>query len=158
MPLYIYERDENNQLVPEPDSQGDYKTIELELPGEISSDDFEVSLSDVAKYDLSNSWLRANFDVNVLHVDESPNFDTVKVDLAKFLNEKTIGPFYVRQGYVNTRQTLSVTLLTQKDIAAFAVKYPEWERKAPDNRNILKTWEDNGRELEDPSLYGYAAS
>lgn len=161
MPLTIFQRDENGALLYS--GQGkDRAPIEtdLPLPGEIASEDFCVDQDDIRKFGLAHAWLQANFCQNVLWVPEGEDFDAFKTELATFLSSHIKGPYYVFEGYVNTRSALDITLLDPRDIEIFRAQYGEWkqdEKAAANNGAILVDWKTQGRTLRDAALYGYAA-
>ena len=158
MPLSIFERDDNGRILKT--SANEEKFRPLPLQGEIRDEDFCAPMSEIGTFGLRHAWLKANFDQNMLWVPEDIALDTFKQELAGFLNENMNGPYYVMQGYVNTRWTLSVIIMDPDDIETFRKQYPQWEFKdkaADENAQTLAKWQEESRELSDPALYKYAA-
>lgn len=160
MPLHVFNRDANGTILKDPETQEE-QMVNLPLDGEMADFDFEVPHTEFKNFGFEHGWLRANFDQNTLWVPEAPDFDAYKRDLADFLYEYISGPYYVHEGYINTRWTLALTFLKQSDIETFAAAYPDWEADAnavSENAATLAVWKEKGRTLQDPSLYDYAAS
>lgn len=152
MPLSVFERAADGSI-----DFANQKMRNLGLEREISSDDFGVGISEFKRYGFRHAWLHANFDEHVLHVPESAEFDAEKETLAKFLNENMSGPYFVHQGFENTRWTLSIVILKEEDRKKFQANYPKWKVKedAPQrNSETLEKWKQGERDI-DPQLFDY---
>ncbi len=141
MPLTAYKPDsltvaffeENKNVIPLGRAQ------DADLPHELTNSDFET---------INFNWLRLTFDSNLLWYGEPPELKAILNQLADFLREQTVGPYYVHEGYRNTRTTYGVILLDTRDVKAFATQFPEWkfhEKSADQNlvtiqQAIWKGW------------------
>ena len=152
MPLHCFNR-ESGQI------SGD-KRYSLELPGELAADDIECEEWGSRGLSLFDAWLYANFRQGVLWVPESQDYDEYKQRLAEFINENIKGPFYVMEGFANTRELLEIILLDPEDIQTFKKTYGDWfqdHAAADKNSVLLAKWLDTGYEFNNPTVAEYAA-
>ena len=159
MPLSIFKRDAQGKILRDQNS-GDELYESLPLDNEMAAEDFCVQDDLIGKVGLFQAWLKANFEQGILWVPESQDFDAFKIELADFLNEEIKGPYFVHQGFVNTRWTLDIIILKSEDRDRFAKAYPEWKEKpdAPQkNGETLKKWQEINRPMQDPSLFNYSS-
>ena len=159
MPLTIFKRNDAGEI--QTDSAGQELCEQLPLKNEIAAEDFCVPGEMFGKVGLQHAWLQANFDQRVLWVPEDRNFDEFKTELAAFLNKEMNGPYFVMEGFVNTRWTLSIALLDPADIKAFAARYPAWQADADaaaENAQTLARWREIGRTLNNQTLFNYACN
>lgn len=157
MPLTIFKRSETGAI--QTDAAGKEQYEQLPLKNEMAAEDFCVPGDMFGKVGLQHAWLQANFDQRVLWVPEDRDFDDFKTELAGFLNKEISGPYFVIEGFVNTRWTLSIALLEPADIKAFAARYPAWQadaNAAAENAQTLAKWQEVGRNLNNQTLYNYA--
>jgi hypothetical protein len=145
MPLYIYERDQTNQIRRNPDKS--FKTIPLELKNEMRARDFAVPPEMTAKMGLKHSWLHANFVLQKLWTPEGRDFDECKKELAAFLNSKMKGAYYVNCSIINKKHKLEITLTEAEDIKKFREHFKDWEHQetaADLNAQTKQKWAEAG--------------
>lgn len=146
MPIHIFN-----------DAAGGQTFEPISLPREMIQGDF--CRLEPGKIPLSDQWLSATFEQNILQVPDSANYNAEKRELGEFLNRRMTGPYFVMEGIVNTRQALSIVIMEHPDIENFKTQYPKWRHNEDNilrNGEILRLWEDEGIQLNDPSLYGYS--
>jgi len=137
-------------------SKNEYK--DLLLTSEIDIDDFHTDMEDFRVFGFRHAWLHATFNQNIQWVGGSDDFNKCKSDLADFLNENMEGAYFVVDGAINTRSTLSVVILKDSDVQKFAKAYPEWKfdvNSKDRNAATLMKWKEEGRQLKDTSIYHY---
>lgn len=111
----------------------------LPLNGEITDNEFCLDFNEVEGISGFNLWFKGTFDARTQWVPESEDFDKTKEQLAAFLSKKIQGPYYVHEGFINTRSTLHVTFFTLQDGEQFGREYPKWEfdPKAHDENKVM---------------------
>jgi hypothetical protein len=163
MPLYVYQRDKSGKFI-QNEKQEDSYTV-LPLKNEMHHTAVGIPHTELKNYPnikfdffKSSHNLYFTFDQNILWGEWDKEFDDCKVQLAEFLNTNMIGPYYVYQGFVNTRQTLSVIIVDNQDVETFRKHYAKWEfnsKAEKHNQERWQAWREGGWQMQDDNIRSY---
>lgn len=132
MSLSIYVRDERGRIVTETvDGREEQMMKVLPVNGEFPPEDFggwKMSL-----------WYASSFSGS-LYVPEDPDFDTLKTNLADYFARVEYAPFYIMEGFQNTRSTLDFIFVEPSDVRRFAKDWGH-EFRAKDDEAIARNVE-----------------